>query len=42
MYCRSGRRSEVAAQLLVEAGFTQVYDLGGVQDWDPEELSVES
>lgn len=42
VYCRSGRRSEVAAQLLVEAGFTQVYDLGGVQDWDPEELSVES
>jgi rhodanese-related sulfurtransferase len=42
VYCRSGRRSEVAAQLLVEAGFTQVYDLGGVQDWDPEDLSVES
>lgn len=42
VYCRTGRRSEIAGQLLVEAGFTQVYDLGGVTDWDPEELAVES
>jgi phage shock protein E len=42
VYCRSGRRSEIAAQLLVDAGFTQVYDLGGVESWDPEELSIES
>jgi rhodanese-related sulfurtransferase len=42
VYCRSGRRSEAAAQLLVDAGFTQVYDLGGVEDWDPEDLRVEA
>ncbi len=42
VYCRSGRRSAVAAQLLIEAGFTQVYDLGGVEDWDPAVLAVET
>lgn len=42
VYCRSGRRSEIAGQLLVDAGFTEVYDLGGVQDWDPDELRVDS
>ena len=42
VYCRTGRRSDIAGELLVEAGFTQVYDLGGVTDWDPEELAVES
>ena len=34
VYCRSGRRSAVAAEQLAAAGFTQVYDLaGGVIDW---------
>ena len=42
VYCRSGRRSELAAELLVEAGFTKVYDLGGVEDWDPDDLAVEA
>lgn len=42
VYCRSGRRSEAAAQLLVDAGFTKVYDLGGVEDWDPDDLRVEA
>ncbi len=42
VYCRSGRRSALAAQKLVEAGFTEVYDLGGVQDWDLDELQVEA
>ena len=42
VYCRTGRRSELAGQMLVDAGFTEVYDLGGVTDWDPEELAVES
>ena len=42
VYCRSGRRSAVAAQLLIDAGFTQVYDLGGVEDWDSAVLAVES
>jgi phage shock protein E len=28
VYCRSGRRSAHAAQLLLEAGFKEVYDIG--------------
>ena len=32
IYCRSGRRSAVAAQLLRAAGFTSVTDLGGLAD----------
>jgi phage shock protein E len=42
VYCRSGRRSAIAAQKLVDAGFTKVYDLGGVEDWDPDDLRVEA
>lgn len=30
IHCQSGRRSADAAKLLREAGFTQVYDLGGL------------
>lgn len=30
VHCQSGRRSADAAKLLREAGFTQVYDLGGL------------
>ena len=33
VYCQSGRRSAIAAAAMVEAGFTQVYDMGGIQDW---------
>lgn len=33
VYCRSGNRSEVAARHLVESGYTQVYDFGGINDW---------
>jgi phage shock protein E len=33
IYCRSGRRSAIAAQTLSELGYTRVYDLGGIQDW---------
>ena len=32
IYCRSGRRSAAAAQLLRGAGFTSVTDLGGLTD----------
>ena len=42
VYCQSGRRSAEAAQRLVDAGFTEVYDLGGIQDWfDGGELPVD-
>ena len=33
VYCRSGNRSASAAQILVENGYQQVYDLGGIKDW---------
>lgn len=33
VYCRSGNRSKKAADLLVEMGYTNVYDLGGIKDW---------
>lgn len=33
VYCRSGRRSLEAAEILVELGYTQVYDMGGIIDW---------
>lgn len=33
VYCRSGRRSEIAAESLVNQGYTKVYDLGGINDW---------
>ncbi len=33
VYCRSGGRSAAAAELLVSAGFTQVYDLGAMSNW---------
>jgi len=32
VYCRSGRRSGVAQNTLEEAGFTNVVNLGGLQD----------
>lgn len=33
VYCRSGNRSEIASKHLVEKGYTQVYDFGGINDW---------
>ncbi len=33
VYCRSGARSAQAAQSLKEAGFTDIYDMGGILDW---------
>ena len=33
VYCRSGRRSAIAAQTLKGLGFTQVKDFGGVGNW---------
>ena len=32
LYCRSGRRSGIAATALEEAGFTNVSNIGGLQD----------
>ncbi len=33
VYCRSGARSAAAAALLLNAGFTQVFDLGAMSNW---------
>ncbi len=33
VYCRSGNRSRSASQDLIDMGYTQVYDFGGIIDW---------
>ena len=33
VYCKSGGRSAMAANALVDAGYTGVYDFGGILDW---------
>lgn len=33
LYCASGARSHVAAQYLMQLGYTEVYNLGGLRDW---------
>jgi rhodanese-related sulfurtransferase len=33
VYCRSGNRSATASQILADAGYTSIYDLGGLQGW---------
>lgn len=33
IYCRSGRRSEQAANILETLGYTNIYDFGGIIDW---------
>jgi len=33
VYCRSGNRSATASKALVEAGYMQIYDFGGINDW---------
>jgi rhodanese-related sulfurtransferase len=40
LYCRSGNRSNQAAQLLGAEGYTQVLDLGGIQAWEAAGLPV--
>ena len=35
LYCRSGRMSQIAAEALVEHGYTNIWDLaGGMLDWE--------
>ena len=33
VYCRSGRRSKLAAEVLVELGYTNIKEFGGIIDW---------
>ena len=34
VYCRSGRRSKIAAEELVKLGYTNVKECGGIIDWE--------
>lgn len=41
LYCRSGNRSAQAATILDQAGYTGVYDMGGVIAWQQAGLPLE-
>ena len=41
LYCRSGNRSGQAAQILDRAGYTDIYDLGGITTWAQQGYPVE-
>ena len=36
VYCKSGRRSKIASQALVDLGYTNVKEFGGIIDWEYE------
>ena len=36
VYCRSGNRSKTASQALVDLGYTNVYEFGGINTWSYE------
>ncbi len=33
IYCRSGRRSGIATEIMTEAGYDNVTNIGGLDDW---------
>ncbi len=33
IYCRSGRRTRIALEELINMGYKTIYDLGGIIDW---------
>lgn len=39
VYCRSGVRASAAAHTLVDLGYTNVYDMGGIIDWPYDTVS---
>lgn len=39
VYCRSGVRSRQASDKLVDLGYTNIYDFGGIIDWPYETVS---
>ena len=39
IYCRSGNRSKQAAAKLVEQGYTNIYEFGGIIDWNGETVT---
>ena len=38
VYCRSGRRSKIASEELVNLGYTNVKEFGGIIDWPYEKV----
>ena len=42
VYCRSGNRSKQASAKLVELGYTNVVEFGGINDWTGETVSGEA
>lgn len=41
IYCRSGNRSATAGSMLIQMGYTSIYDFGGIKDWPYETVSGE-
>ncbi len=41
VYCRSGSRSKAAAKKMIEMGYTDVHDLGGIMNWTYETVTEE-
>lgn len=41
LYCRTGRRSALAAEKLNSLGYTAVFDFGGITDWPYEVVTEE-
>ena len=33
VYCRSGNRRKTALQTLIDMGYSDVYDMGGIESW---------
>ena len=42
VYCRSGIRSKRSARMLYEMGYTNIYEFGGINDWDGEIVTEET
>ncbi|MDL1899524.1 rhodanese-like domain-containing protein [Anaerolineae bacterium CFX9] len=41
VYCRSGNRSAQASRILAQAGYSDIYDLGGLNAWTAQGLPVQ-
>lgn len=39
VYCRSGHRSKIASEILSDYGYTNIYEFGGIIDWDGDIIS---
>ena len=42
VYCRSGNRSKQAAKKLAALGYTNIIEIGGINDWTGETVSGDS